>query len=104
MGGTPSQFLYARVRGRKLLQISFFSAPHMDLFLSDGWCQWLFLLQSEGFLALQVKRGSYFRKRVLLTKRTVSANVLFRAPLVLNCKNSCTPELQLFLQFRTILG
>jgi len=87
-------------------------------------CQWLFLLQLEGFLALQVKRGSYFRKRVLLTERSVSdkryfsnfteiqntclseffANVLFRGPLVLNYKNSCTPELQLFLQFRTIEG
>jgi len=96
----------------------------MDFVLITGRCQWLFLLQSEGFLALQVKRGSYFRKRVLLTERTVSdkryfsdfteiqntclsefsANFLFRAPLVLNCKNSCTPELQLFLQFRTILG
>ena len=44
----------------------------MDLFLSGGRGQWLLLYQSEGFLALQVKRGAYFRDRVSFFEFTES--------------------------------
>lgn len=109
------------VSSRKLLQISFFWAAYMDSILSSRKGQWFFFFQSEGFLALQIKRGAFVREKVsfselresdrryfnnfveientLLSK--FSANNLFRAPLVLNC---CTPALQLFSQFRTLVG
>lgn len=109
------------VSSRKLLQISFFCAAHMDSILSSRKGEWFFFYQSEGFLALQVKRGAFVREKVSFSElresdrryfnnfveientclSKFSANNLFRAPLVLNC---CTPALQLFSQFRTLVG
>lgn len=94
----------------------------MDSILSSRKGQWFFFcfFQSEGFLALQVKRGAFVREVSFSELREsdrryfnnfveientclpkFAANNLFRAPLVLNC---CTPALQLFSQFRTLVG